>query len=64
MIISLVFHSYSPKDDLTGYVIRGATVSEVEIDVLTGEKLVGEELESGNQENKIFIRQRIIMKYL
>jgi|688.fasta_scaffold386663_2 hypothetical protein len=46
MIISLVFHSYSPKDDLTGYVIRGATVSEVEIDVLTGEKLVGEELET------------------
>lgn len=40
------FHSYSPKDDLTGYVIRGATVSEVEIDVLTGEKLVGEELET------------------
>ncbi|XP_046441655.1 indole-3-acetaldehyde oxidase-like isoform X1 [Daphnia pulex] len=33
-------HFYSPKDDLTGYVIRGATVSEVEIDVLTGEKMI------------------------
>ncbi len=32
--------SYTPADDVKGYSIHGATVSEVELDVLTGEKLV------------------------
>lgn len=33
-------HCYTSKDSLKGYVIHGATVSEVEVDVLTGEKLI------------------------
>lgn len=32
--------SYTADDKVHGYVIHGATVSEVEVDVLTGEKLV------------------------
>ena len=32
--------SYSPDDNLPGYAVHGATVSEIELDILTGEKLV------------------------
>lgn len=39
-LIHLYEYSYTSKDSLKGYVIHGATVSEVEVDVLTGEKLV------------------------
>lgn len=34
------FYSYTSDDKVKGYIIHGATVSEVEVDVLTGEKLV------------------------
>jgi len=33
-------HYYTPDDKISGYIIHGATVSEVEVDVLTGEKLI------------------------
>lgn len=33
-------HYYTSDDKVKGYIIHGATVSEVEIDVLTGEKLL------------------------
>lgn len=39
-MLSRNFSSYSPGDKLKGYVIHGATVAEVELDVLTGEKIV------------------------
>lgn len=41
--------SYTSKDGLHGYVIHGAAVTEVEIDVLTGEKQVGFESPIGSQ---------------
>jgi xanthine dehydrogenase/oxidase len=33
-------HYYSPADGVKNYIIHGATVSEVELDLLTGEKLI------------------------
>ena len=36
----LNFLSYSPADDVKGYKVHGVTVSEIELDVLTGEKIV------------------------
>ena len=34
------FFSYPPADNVKGYNIHGATLSEIELDVLTGEKQV------------------------
>lgn len=40
LILHINSYSYTSDDKVKGYIIHGATVSEVEVDVLTGEKLV------------------------
>lgn len=40
MMFNSVLHSYAADEEMKGYIIHGATVTEVEFDVLTGEKLV------------------------